>query len=414
MIIGSNHSRDRRMAINYIAYDKNGDRVVGTLEAESPEMAQKILWGSNLVVLSLKKQRKLPSLAELMPALFGVKPLDLINFSRELASLLGSGIALLPALSVLHELTEKRALKDAIRSVMRDVEVGLPLSEACTRQQSVFPPFYTRLIQVAEKTGELRKILLDIVEYMERQRALVGKIRKALAYPSIVLTVGLIGAFLLVTVSLPAITGLLAEYQAKMAFTTRLLVSVGSFSQAYGKHVFLITIVLAVLGWLYLRTEQGKKRWDSFILKVPLLGKIVQQSQVTRICSNLTTLLRGGLPTTEALSLSIGAVDSSVFREGLSEVYRQVSTGSSLELAISRQRIFPRLLSQTVGIGEETGALRANLEGLSNFYEQETDRATARLTEMIEPTLIIVVGAVVGFVGVAIVSAIYAIIPQIG
>ena len=402
------------MAVNYVAYDENGDRVVGTLEVESPERAQEILWGSNLVVLGLKKQRKLPSLAELMPTLFGVKPLDLINFSRELASLLGSGIALLPALRVLHELTEKRALKDAIRSVMHDVEAGYPLSEACTRQQSAFPPFYTRLIQVAEETGELRKILLEIVDHMERQKALAGKIRKALTYPSIVLTVGLIGAFILVTVALPAITGLLAEYQAEMPFTTRLLVSVGSFSQAYGKHVFLITIVLAVLGWLYLRTEQGKKRRDSFILKVPLVGKIVQQSQVTRICSNLTTLLRGGLPTAEALRLSIDTADSSVFREGLSEVYRQVLTGSSLELAISRQRIFPRLLSQTVGIGEETGALRANLEGLSNFYEQETDRATTKFTEMIEPTLIIVVGMVVGFIGAAIVSAIYSIIPQIG
>lgn len=401
------------MTISYVAYNEDGDRVVGTLEAESPERAQEILWGSNLVVLSLRKKRKLPSLAELIPTLFGVKPQDLINFSRELASLLGSGIALLPALSVLHELTEKRSLKDAIRSVMRDVEVGLPFSEACTKQQSVFSPFYTRLIQVAEETGELRKILLEIVEHMERQKALVGKIRKALTYPSIVITVGLIGSFILVTVAVPAITKLLVEYQAKMPFTTQLLVNVGSFSQAYGMRVFLITIVIVVLGWLYSRTEQGKRRKDSFILKISLVGKIVQQNQMTRICSNLTTLLRGGLSTAEALRLSIGASDNSVFREGLSEVYRQVSTGSSLELAISRQRMFPRLFSQTVGIGEETGALRANLEGLSNFYEQETDRATTRLTEMIEPTLIIVVGIVVGFVGASIVSAIYSIIPQI-
>ena len=402
------------MAINYVAYDEGGNRVAGTLEVESPERAQEILRGFNYVVLSLKKQRKLPSLAELVPTLFGVKPQDLIDFSRELASLLGSGIALRPALSVLHELTEKRALKDTIRSVLRDIEVGLPLSEACTRQQSIFPPFYTRLIQVAEETGELRKILLEIVAHMEKQKALAGKIRKALTYPSVVLTVGLIGAFILVTVALPAITGLLAEYEAEMAFATRVLVNIGSFSQAYGKHVLLIIVALAVLGWLYSRTKQGKKRRDSSILKIPLLGKIIQQSQMTRICSDLTTLLGGGLPTAEALRLSIGAVGNSVFREGLSEVYRQVTTGSSLEAAISRLPVFPRLFAQTVGIGEESGALRANLEGLSNFYEQETDRVTSRFTEMIEPTLIVVVGLVVGFVGAAIMSAIYSIIPQMG
>ncbi len=401
------------MAINYVAYDENGNRVVGNLEVESPERAQEILWGSNLVVLSLKKQRKLPSLAELMPTLFGVKPLDLINFSRELASLLGSGIALLPALRVLHELTEKRALKDAIRSVMRDIEVGLPFSEACSKQSPVFPPLYTRLVQIGEETGELRKNLLEFVDHMERQRTLVGKIRKALTYPGMVLTVGLIGGSILVTVAVPAITKLLVEFQAEMPFTTRLLVSAGSFSQAYGKYVLLIAIVLTVLGWLYSRTKQGRKRWDSFVLKVPLIGRIVQQSQMAQLCSNLTTLLSAGLSTTEALRLSIGATDNSVFREGLSEVYRQVSTGSRLEAAFSSLRAFPRLFSQTVGIGEETGALRTNLAGLSNFYEQETDRVTARLTEMIEPTLIIVVGIVVGFVGVSIVSGIYSIMPQI-
>lgn len=401
------------MAINYVAYDKSGDRVAGTLEAESPQRAHEILWESGLVVLSLKKQRKLPSLAELMPTLFRVKPQDLINFSRELASLLGSGIALRPALRVLHELTEKRALKDAIRLVMRDIEVGLPFSEACSKQSSIFSPFYTRLVQVAEETGELRKILLEVVDHMERQKALMGKIRKALTYPSIVLTVGLIGSFILVTVAVPAMTELLAEYQAEMPLITRLLVGVGSFSQSYGKYVFLVVIVLAILGWLYVRTKQGKKRWDSFSLKIPLIGKIVQQSQMTQLCSNLATLLSAGLPTAEALRLSVSATDNTVFREGLSEVYRQVSTGSRLEPAISSQRVFPRLFSQTVGIAEETGALRTNLEGLSDFYEQETDRVATRFTEMIEPTLIIVVGIVVGFVGAAIVSAIYSIIPQI-
>ena len=122
----------------------------------------------------------------------------------------------------------------------------------------------------------------------------------------------------------------------------------------------------------------------------------------------------GGIPMTEAIKLSIETTDNSVFREGLSEVYREVLTGSRLEPAISRQGIFPRLFSQTIGIGEETGALKVNLGGLATFYEQETDRIAARATDMIEPAMIIFIGLVVGFIGVAIVSAIYSIIPQIG
>ncbi len=401
------------MAFKYVAYDNGGRRVAGTLDAKSRQQAQNTLWASGLVVLSLRKQLRLPSLAKLVPTLFRVKRQDLINFSRELSSLLGSGIALRPALGVVHGVTQKRALKEGIRLVMRDIEVGLSYSEACRKQPSVFPSFYTRLLQVAEETGELRTILLRMVEHMEKQEALAGKIRKALTYPMIVLTVGLIGAVILVTVAVPALMELMAEYETEMPWTTRLLVDAGSFSQSHGKDVIMAAIALTVVGWLYIRTQRGKKEWDRLLLKVPLIGKMIRQNQMAQLCSNFSTLLNAGLSTTEALKLSIGATGNTVFGDALSEVYRQVSAGSSLERAISSQKIFPPLFHQTVGIAEQAGALKTNLAGLSGFYEQEADRLTTKLSALIEPALIIVVGLVIGFVGSAIISAIYSIIPQV-
>lgn len=401
------------MVIEYVAYNESGERVLGMLEVDSLERAQEALWTANLVVLRLKKRRRRPTLAELMPTLFGVKPLDIITFTRELTSLLESGIALLPALRVLSQEAEKTAVREALRSVMQDIEKGSSLSQAAARLPAVFSPFYTRLLQVAEETGELKKILLEIVAYMERQRAIAGKIKKALTYPIIVLSVGIVAAFILISFALPALTSLLGEYSAEIPLPTRILMNIGAFSQAYGLYVIIAIAVLSLLGWQYFRTPAGKKRWHYFILKIPIISRIIYYGQMSRLCSSLTTLLGGGLPTAETVRISIDVTENSVFREALAEVYRDILTGSRLEPAILRQRIFPRLFSQTVGIGEETGSLKVNLGGLTGFYEQETDRAASRATDMIEPAIILFVGLLVGYIGVAIVSAIYSIIPQI-
>ncbi|MBI4181007.1 MAG: type II secretion system F family protein [Chloroflexi bacterium] len=401
------------MAIEYVAYNEAGNIVAGALEVESSERALEALSAANLVVFSLKKQRRLPSLSELMPTLFGVKPSDVITFTRELDSLLSSGITLLSSLRVLYEVTEKKAFKEVIHSVMREVESGNSFSQACSKQPSVFLPFYIRLLQVAEGTGELTKILADIVIHMEKQKALLSKIRRATTYPAIVLAVGIVAAVILTTVALPALTALLAEYRAKMPISTRILIGFGDFSKAYGKYVLGFVVVLALFVWRYIKTSSGEKRWHRSILKIPVIGRIIYNSQMARLCSSLATLLGGGLSTSEAIRLSIEASDNASFQEGLTGVYREVLTGSRLEPAIIKQNFFPRLFSQTVGIGEETGSLRVNLSGLATFYEQETDRVTARATDLIEPIMILIIGVIVGFIGVAIISAIYGMISQI-
>lgn len=402
------------MVIKYIALNEDGATITGTLEVASPERAQEALWEANLIVLRLKKQRTLPSLSEAMPTLFGIKPLDIITFTRELASLLESGIALVPSLRILYDMTDKTAFKKAIRSLIREVETGSSFSQACINQPNVFPAFYTRLLQVAEETGEMKKILLEIVTYMEKQSAMTGKIKKALTYPTIVAIVGLVAAIVLITTALPAMTGLLTEYGAELPFATRILVAISDIGEMFGTYIIIAIAALALAGWQYFHTVKGRRKWDDIILRMPFVGRIIHNSQMSRLCSSLSTLLNGGLATTEAIKLSIEATDNSVFRQGLSEVYREVLTGSRLEPAILKQRVFPRLFSQTIGVGEETGALKANLTGLVNFFEQETDRAVGRATDLIEPAMIIMVGGMVGFFGVAIMSAIYSIIPQIG
>ncbi|MDP2919563.1 MAG: type II secretion system F family protein [Dehalococcoidia bacterium] len=401
------------MAIEYIAYNESGERVTGILEIDSIQRAQEALWASNLVVLRLAKRREALSLSKLMPTFFGVKSKDIVIFTRELVSLLESGIGLVPALRILHEKEGKPSLREVIRSLLQDVEAGLAFSEACARQPSIFPSFYIRLIQVAEQTGELRKILLEILAYMERQAAIVGKIKKTLVYPAFVLTVGVVAATILITVALPALTGLLKEYSAELPLATRLLVAVGDISRDYGRYILTAGIVLTVLGWQYFRTPGGRKRWDAIILKTPVVGRVVYLNQMARLCSSLATMLSGGVPSAEAIQLSIAATDNSVFRNALTQVHREVVSGSRFESAILKQGIFQRLFSQSVGIGEETGNLKVNLRGLATFYEQETEKVAAGATAMLEPVIILVVGLFIAFFAIAVFSSIYSLIPQI-
>ena len=402
------------MPIQYVAYNQAGDRVTGLLGVESPQRAQEILWEKDLIIVALKRRRQLPSLAELLPTLFGVKPLDVIVFTRELASLLESGIALVPSIRILHEQTDKRSFKDSIRSVIHSLESGDSFSRACERQSSVFPAFYTRLLQVAEETGELRKILLELVDYMEKQRTTAAKVKKALTYPAIVLVVGVGAVSLLMAFALPAMTGLFLEFGAELPLATRMLIDLSDLAQAYGMYVLAGIVALGLLAAWYIRTPRGRRRWDRLILKIPLIGKIIERSQLARLCSTMSTLLAAGIPMTETIRLTQDTIGNRVIQEGLGDVYRETLTGAGFETAIRRQRIFPPLFSQTVGIGEETGALRSNLAGLATFYEQEMDRAIARATDMIEPIVIILIGIVVGFIAVAIMSALYAIVPGIG
>jgi type IV pilus assembly protein PilC len=270
------------------------------------------------------------------------------------------------------------------------------------------------LLQVAEETGELRKILLEIVDYMEKQQTTAAKVKKALTYPAIVLVVGIGAAFILITFALPAMTGLFLEFGAELPLATRMLIDLSELAQAYGMLVLGGIIGLGLVVWRYVRTPAGRRQRDRLILKMPVIGKIIERSGLSRLCSTMSTLLAAGIPMTETIRLAQDTIDNRVIQEGLGDVYRETLTGAGFEMALRRRAVFPPLFAQTVAIGEETGALRSNLAGLATFYDEETDRAIARATDMIEPAVIIVIGIVVGFIAVAIMSAIYAIVPEIG
>jgi len=397
------------MPYRYVAYTQTGERVQGTINAASEAVAEEALWRSDYIILSLKPVRPRPGLAALMPTFFGVKPRDLIVFSRQLATLIEAGISILSALQMLEEEITKKALKTALQGVIEDVQEGEFLSEALRRHPQAFPSIYSRMIGIGERMGNIETVLRQLATYMEKREALVRKLRGAMAYPAFIILLGIGVVFLMMTFTLPAIMGLFSEFEADLPITTRILIAVTNFTTTYRSHIVAAVALMVALVALYVRTPIGRRQRDLLLLKVPVIGPINTQNNVSQLCHTMSILLRAGLPIAEIMSLIVDTMRNVILRESFERVRTKMLQGQGLSQPISQEKIFPGLLTQMVRVGEETGTLDANLETLAAFYEEEADRRISALTGMLEPALMLFIGGMVGFLAVSVIMPMYSL-----
>ncbi|MBE0415113.1 MAG: type II secretion system F family protein [Dehalococcoidia bacterium] len=403
------------MQYQYVAYRAGGAVVTGTLEADSEQRAEELLWQSDMTVLSLKKKKTYPSVRQIFPTIFGVKRDDVINFSRDLSTLLGSGIGILPAITMLYERTSKASMKKLVRDLLVSVETGSSYSEACAKHPAVFSPFYIRLARVCEEIGNLEQMLRQITVQMSKEAAIMSKVRGAMAYPAFVLVIAILAVVVLMTFVVPAIEGLFVEVGGgQLPIVTRIIVAVGDFFSA--NIIWIIVGVIVVIGGVmwYLKTPHGKRTKDSLVLKIPMIKDVIIRGTMSRMARNLATLIGGGITLREALDLVIETTDNHTFKEALSNVRSDVHSGQLFSKAMMDYPIFPPMLTQVVAVGEQSGRLEANLETVADFYESETDKAISRATGMLAPALVIVVGGIVALIAISMISPIYNLAGQIG
>lgn len=397
------------MQFKYVAFTKAGQMVTGVTEAPSEQVAEEALWRAGYIIARMEAVRPLPSPRDLLPTIFAVRRQDLIVFSRQLATLLESGVAILPALQLLADQVGNPILRQALRQVGEDIQAGASLSEALARHPRVFPVLYQRMIQVGERTGRLEAILHQLVTYMSKEEAVSKKVRGAMVYPSLVLALAAVVVTILVTVALPAILGLYRELNVELPWTTRTLIAISDFGQKYGLFLLLGLVLLALAVSLYVRQPVGRWQLHYTLLHLPVLGPVNLRSAISRLARTMSTLLRAGLPMAEVMDLLLQTTGNDVLRQAVAAVRAQLLAGHGLSQPLSTQRIFPRLMVQMVRVGEETGTLDSNLETLADFYEEEADRAITTMTLLIEPALIIFVGLVVGFIAVSVIMPMYSI-----
>lgn len=401
------------MQYRYEAYSSTGQVLRGTLEAPTREQAEARLWQAELRVVSLARQREPLTLETLVPTLFGVKTQHVIDFTRQLSTLLESGIPLTQALAMLRNRVNKVTLRSIIDQVRQDLEQGISFSDACSRHPNFFPPLFLRLIRIGEETGSMEQMLRQTADYVEKEMNTVRRVRKSLNYPIVVLVISAGAIALLVNLVVPALSNLFKEFGSDLPIQTQILLNATSFLQVAGPYVAAAVGSGLGLGYVATRRPAGRLVWDRFLLGMPLLGAIVYYGTLARLGRTMAILLRSGLSTMDSLAILVSSPQNMVFAHALVRVQGAVIVGRSLSEAFGEEAIFDPLLRQMVSVGEESGRLEQNMDALALFYEGEMERAMAAMTGALEPALIMVAGGLVGFIAISIITPIYSVIGQI-
>ncbi len=395
------------MTYKYQAYNKSGALVEGVLEVSSETQAEEALSRSELTVVQLKRVQKPIGLEDFFPSLFGVKQDDIIYFSRQLATLLDAGVSLLRALEGMEKQTTKKAFRRVLVAIRSDLQTGMLFSEAVSRQKKVFPEVFMRLISIAEQTGSLASMLGEISDHLEKQQELKRKVTGALIYPGAVMTMASMAIFVIIKFVVPAMTELFKEFNTQLPIYTRIMTGGAAFiANNFG--AILVTIIATVAATaLYVRSKEGAYRKDAFLLKVPVVGQLITQSNTYSMARNFKILLKSGVSFTESLEMLINTMGNRVFKRALEDMRTDILEGRGISEAMAARNVFPAPAIQLIEVGEQTGSIESSMELISEIYEEETSRAVKALTGTIAPIMTIVMGLVVAFIALSVVTPIY-------
>ncbi len=399
------------MAYQFKAYTLDKRVVQGTIDATSESTAEEALYRAGYHrVLSLKQTRPGFSLERLLPTLFRVKTQDVIDFSRQLATLIESGITILTTLQLLEEQSFRPVFSKVIAGLVNELRGGSSLSQALSKYPQAFSYTYCQVVKASEQAGNLEVGLRQIAGYMEKQAATRKGIRSALTYPLVTLFMA-IGVFvLLITVALPPLVGLFTTLGTELPWMTTLLIAISNFLINYKFYLLGGVAIVAVSIIGYMRLPAGKMTMDRLWLKLPLIGPINIQRNVGHFCRTVSMLLKAGLLLPQTMSIVIQTVGNRIIRQTLKEVREKLVQGQGLSQPMAAIDLFPRLMVEMISVGEKTGNLDSALATLGDYYEQRVDQRVNALISMIGPALTIGVGLIVAFIALSIITPLYSIL----
>lgn len=390
---------------SYRAWDTAGTPVSGVMAGANEAEVADVLRARGLVVGRIEVNKDL-DLAGAWRRYQEGRPLpmeDLALFSRQLATMIGAGVPILQALRVIANQTRGRRLGRALAEVADGVEAGESLTEAFTAAGNAFPPLLLNMVAVGEAGGVLEEALLRLAELYEREHAISQKTRSAMIYPAVVLGVAAMVATFLVTVVLPRFAELFAEQGAVLPWPTRLLLGVAAVVRGYW-YLLLAAGLLGAFGVYRLRRRpEWAERWDPWLLRMPVLGSLRLKRAMGLFARTLATLLRTGVPILPALSVVARGLNNQALERPLQAAQQAVREGRSLLGPLRQSPFYPAMLLELMAVGEETGNLDGMLVKAADFYDREVTTMVERLTALLEPLLVLFLGAVVGFIVLAMV-----------
>jgi type IV pilus assembly protein PilC len=401
------------MEYTYLGYTGDRQIVKGKISAADERAAVDMLSNVGYRVVSLKpKTAVFPQLGRLFQA--KVKAAEMITFSRQLALLLESGVGIIQALELLESQSTDRNLKVILFQVVNDLKGGKSLSLALAQHPQVFSKLYCKMINVGEQTGGLESVLRSLAGYIERLSASVAKLKQAMMYPIIVFLLAIGVAIVMLTILMPPMIDMFTKLGGTLPLPTMILIGMMSFLQHYGLFLLIAVIAIAVIGFLYTRTPNGRYKRDMLMLRIPLIGRINLVTELARVCRSLAVLFRAGLPLPEVMTLTVQTTGNRVIVKALGEVEQGMLRGQGLGKPMSGNKIFLPLMVEMTKVGEETGNLDESLVLVAENLEIEADRRTQTLLGMIEPVMTIAMGLGVGFLALAVFMPIYGALSLVG
>jgi type IV pilus assembly protein PilC len=396
------------MKFRYSARTKTGELQVGFTDGMTKDAALNSLHAHDLYVLSIEGSDAPPWYQGITQFFNRVRRVDLMIFTRQFATMLEAAIPLGETLKALYRQTYNLILREAVFEIITDIDTGLSLSQALERQAHIFSEFYINLIKSAEVTGQVDEAMGFLANYLEKEVALVNKVRNALIYPIFVIVLFVITAGVLMGVVFPQIEPIFAESQVELPFITRLFLIMGNFIANWWLALIIVMAIVIILIVDYFRSQEGRTVWDQLVLATPVFGRVLQQAYVARFAEAANVLLKGGIPVAQAIEIGSHTIGSLIYRDVLHEVADKVRQGELLSRSLEEyEDYFPPLVSQMVAVGESTGKIDEMLSRISQFYTREVDSLVSNLVELIQPALMVLIGAMVGLLFASILLPIY-------
>lgn len=383
----------------YKARNTRGEIVQGRIEAPSADAVANQLYNTGIIPVDIAKTSKegdfLKSLTANITINQSIGLVDLILFSRQMYTLLKAGVPIMQALKGLQESTHNLTMARVIGELHESLDAGVDLTTALRRHPQVFSSIYTSLVQVGETTGALQETFLQLATHLEREKATRESIKSAMRYPTFVLlTIGAAIAFINLKV-IPAFAGFYGSVNVQLPWPTRLLMATSDLFVHYW-HVMLVLLVLAVLSIrAYIRTPEGRYRWDRMKIRIPVIGKIIHFAILGRFARTFSLTIQSGVPLVPGLTVISRAVDNEYIGDRIVQMRNGIERGETITRTAAATGMFPPLVMQMISVGEETGEVDELMNNVGDYYEREVDYRLQNLSEAIQPILIFIVGGLV-------------------
>lgn len=390
-------------SFKYKARNNLGKIVEGTIEVENEGAVAAALRQKRLELVSSSSAGGLGGLWAALNKKGGkVTTKDIVVFSRQFSTMVNAGLPILQGLTIVAEQAENPDFRTVMTKVRDDISNGVPLSEAMAKFPKVFNTLYVNMVKAGEQGGILDVIFERLSEYMEKAEGVSRKVKSAMMYPVVVMSVAVLVVIFLMVKVVPTFRDVFASFGAKLPAPTQFLIDVSQFLSSK-KAVLLV--VFGVVFWIaltmYRKTKAGAYNWDKMILNIPIFGVLARKASVAKFARTLGTLIKSGVPIMDALETVAKTSGNLVVEKAVFNARDSVREGKTLTQPLRESKVFPPMVTQMINVGEETGALDTMLNKIADFYEDEVDAAVEGLTSIIEPILIVFLGVTIGFIVVA-------------